>query len=109
MPKTNIPPLTKQWLEARNACSAGRWRFAKAAPSGSLTMDKTGAALLAKYCLGSDLRWLLHHIISNEQMREVRTIAWRLAPGDDWSGEKDQDFKRRLAAACVAAWREYHR
>jgi len=100
---TEIPPLTDEWLRRYHACDDGLQRFHFAAPNGRLVMDDYGAAMLARFCTGSDLSWLLRKIITFWGAIDVRLIAHRYAE------DREKEYRRIMAAACVAAWREYHR
>jgi hypothetical protein len=75
-------------------------RFLKAIPSGALKMDAQAVKRLAENFNYTDLMWLLRQIIEPEDARDVSRLAY--------SGNCHVRM-RRLAAACVAAWREYHR
>lgn len=104
MVKDNIPPLTVAWLKKRNACEGGVRRFREAAPRGSLAMDNAGAAALRRHCISSDLIWLLREILGDAGPDAIDIIVWAQTDCSNYEARL-----RRRAAACVAAWREYHR
>lgn len=103
-PRDNIPPLTVAWLRKRGACVAGIARFRWHASGGELVMNSEAADVLARNQAFGDLVWLLRQILGldgeDEVFAEVRSLV---------RSRGLTTMRPLYAAACVAAWREYHR